>query len=330
MPTATQLEILDLRHFSARQLRPLLETEAAVWEDRLRWNYRGSTELLLQYLDSRILPGFVALDRGRVCGFAFCVYEGHKAVVGDAYAIGSDTTQALRTTDTLLHHLLDLLLNSPNINRIESQLLLYDTGVINDIFVRAGFTMYPRLFMEYNFPLPGSTALGLNGNHAAPFDLPANIELARWTTASYQAAAELIHESYTGHIDALINDQYCSLHGSLRFLHNIVRFPGCGVFESDHSWVLRNRTTGALVAMVLCSRVADNVAHITQLCVRTTSRGHHYGRKLLEHCMSHLSASGFRALTLTVTEANQQAVKLYEGVGFLTRHRFDAMVHERP
>src|ERR1700722_9922203 len=112
MPVATQLEILDLRHFSARQLRPLLETEAAVWEDRLRWNYRGSTELLLQYLDSRILPGFVALDRGR--GFAFCVYEGHKAVVGDAYAIGSDSAQTLLITNTLLHHLLDLLLNSPN------------------------------------------------------------------------------------------------------------------------------------------------------------------------------------------------------------------------
>jgi ribosomal protein S18 acetylase RimI-like enzyme len=329
MPTATQLEILDLRHFSARQLRSLLETEAAFWEDRLRWNYRGSTELLLQYLDSRILPGFVALDRGRVCGFAFCVYEGHKAVVGDAYATASDPPQALRITNTLLHHLLDLLLNSPNINRIESQLLLYDVGVIDDIFLRSGFTMYPRLFMEYNFP-PESTTLGLNGNHATPFDLPEPIELARWTTASYQAAAELIHESYTNHIDAHINDQYCSLHGSLRFLHNIVRFPGCGVFEADHSWVLRDRTNGALIAMVLCSRVADNVAHITQLCVRTTSRGHHYGRKLLRHCMSHLSRAGFHALTLTVTEANQQAVNLYETVGFSTRHRFEAMVHERP
>jgi len=330
MPIATQLEILDLRHFSARQLRPLLETEAAVWEDRLRWNYRGSTELLLQYLDSRILPGFVALDRGRVCGFAFCVYEGHKAVVGDAYAAASDPAQALRITHTLLHHLLDLLLNSPNINRIESQLLLYDTGAINDIFLTAGFTMFPRLFMEYNFPLPETSLLGLNGNHAPTFDLPPNLELARWSAASYQAAAELIHESYARHIDALINDQYCSLHGSLRFLHNIVRFPGCGIFESDHSWVLRDRTTGVLTAMVLCSRVAEDVAHITQLCVRTNSRGHQYGRKLLLHCMSHLSAAGFRALTLTVTEGNQQAVKLYEGVGFSTRHRFDAMVHERP
>ena len=66
MTVATQLEILDLRHFSARQLRPLLETESRLWEQRLRWNYKSSTELLLQYLDSRILPGFVALDRGRI------------------------------------------------------------------------------------------------------------------------------------------------------------------------------------------------------------------------------------------------------------------------
>ena len=327
MPTATQLEILDLRHFSARQLRPLLEAEAAVWEDRLRWNYRGSTELLLQYLDSRILPGFVALDRGRVCGFTFCVYEGHKAVIGDAYAIGSDP---IRTTNTLLYHLLDLLHHSPNTNRVESQLLLYDTGIIDDIFLQAGFTMYPRLFMEYNFPSPETNILGLNGGHIPTFDPPNNIELARWSTASYQAAAELIHESYTGHIDAHINDQYCSLHGSLRFLHNIVRFPGCGVFEADHSWVLRDRTNGSLVAMVLCSRVAQDVAHITQLCVRTTSRGHHYGGRLLQHCMSHLARAGFNALTLTVTEANQQAIRLYEAAGFFSRHRFNAMVLEKP
>ena len=101
MTVATQLEILDLRHFSARQLRGLLEAEAHAWEQRLHWNYKSSTELLLQYLDSRILPGFVALDRGRVCGFTFCVYEGHKAVIGDAYAADPDPTKAAYITQTL-------------------------------------------------------------------------------------------------------------------------------------------------------------------------------------------------------------------------------------
>jgi ribosomal protein S18 acetylase RimI-like enzyme len=332
MIAATQLEILDLRHYSARQLRPLLENEARFWEARLRWNYQPSTELLLQYLDSRILPGFVALDRGRICGYTFSVYEGHKAVVGDVYSLANDVAQPLQTTKLLLHRLLELLQHSPNIDRIESQLLLYDAGDLEETFLQQGFTIHPRLFMEYNFPPPRSQSqtsiLGLNGNHLSP-SLSDAIELSRWSAAHYQAAAELIHESYIGHIDARINDQYCSLHGSLRFLHNIVRFPGCGVFEADHSWVLRDRSSNALVAMLLCSRVSDRVAHITQLCVGKSHRGHGYGRILLQNCMSHLADSGFQAITLTVTEANHQAVKLYEDLGFFTRHRFDAMVLDK-
>lgn len=320
MPVATQLEILDLRHFSARQLRPLLESEAEVWQQRLRWNYRGSTELLLQYLDSRILPGFVALDRGRICGFTFCVYEGNKAVVGDAYAVASDQQQALQITHTLLQNLLDLLLHSPGIHRIESQLLLYDAGSVDQSFRDAGFSLYPRLFMEYNFEPSAATA-------ASPkLSLPQNIEICRWSPDHYQLAAELIHEAYTGHIDARINDQYCSLHGSLRFLHNIVRFPGCGVFDATSSWILRDTRDGALIGMVLCSHVADDVAHITQLCIARSWRGHHLGKMLLQHCMAQLAQSRFKAITLTVTEANHPAVRLYEDLGFFTRHRFEAMV----
>jgi ribosomal protein S18 acetylase RimI-like enzyme len=333
MTVATQLEILDLRHFSARQLRPLLETEAREWQERLRWNYQSSTELLLQYLDSRILPGFVALDRGRICGFAFCVYEGHKAVVGDAYAMANEPDQVLRISRTLLHHLLQLLQHSPGIHRVESQLLLYDAGSIDEPFLAAGFTMYPRLFMEYDLPSPGSSvsqssALSPNG-HGPPPNLPPHIELLPWSATHYQAAAELIHESYLEHIDARINDQYCSLHGSLRFLHNIVRFPGCGVFDPNESWVLRDEINGALLGMVLCSRVADDVAHITQLCVAPDRRGDGLGRLLLQHCMDHLARSGFAAITLTVTEANHQAVKLYQDSGFFIRHRFDAMVLDK-
>jgi len=48
MTETHSIEVLDLRHFSARQLRPLLEQEAALWEQRLGWDYRASIELLLQ------------------------------------------------------------------------------------------------------------------------------------------------------------------------------------------------------------------------------------------------------------------------------------------
>jgi ribosomal protein S18 acetylase RimI-like enzyme len=321
MTVATQLEILDLRHFSARQLRPLLEDEARVWKRRLRWNYESSIELLLQYLDSRILPGFVALERGRICGFTFCVYEGPKAVVGDVYSTG-DSEQALQITERLLGHLLDLLHHSPGIERIESQMLLYDSGVIEKSFVEAGFTLHPRLFMEYD-RVPIRTP-----PESIPAALPEYLELAGWTAACYQSAAELIHAAYADHIDSSINDQYRTLHGSLRFLHNIVRFPGCGVFEANSSWVLRDKRTDTLAGMLLCSRVAPDVAHITQICVGAPYRRHGLGRMLMEHCIGHLAEAGFAAITLTVTEANQQAVKLYESLGFTVRHRFDAMVKD--
>jgi len=326
MTVATQLEILDLRHFSARQLRPLLEAEAQQWEQRLRWDYRSSTELLLQYLDSRVLPGFVSLDRGRICGYAFCVYEGHKAVIGDTWSLSPDPELTRHSNFILLHRLLELLRYSPGIHRIESQLLLYDSGAINEPFLQAGFTPHQRLFMQLDL----STESPSHWNQHAHLSLPADVELLPWSANFYQAAAGLIHDSYANHIDAQINDQYCTLHGSLRFLHNIVRFPGCGTFEPEQSWVVRHKRTGALIGLLLCSRVATDVAHITQLCIARTWRGRDLGATVLQHAMRHLTHSAANAITLTVTEANQPAVELYRRSGFYIRHRFDAMVCDKP
>ncbi len=305
----------------------MLEDEARVWKKRLRWNYESSSDLLLQYLDSRILPGFVALERGRVCGFTFCVYEGPKVVIGDVYALADDPEQSLQITERLLGHLLDLLEHSPDIERIESQMLLYDSGVIEKSFREAGFTMYPRLFMEYD----GSSSLPAAGLTQEKIQrlVPEGMELGGWTAVCYQPAAELIHAAYAEHVDASINDQYRTLHGSLRFLHNIVRFPGCGVFEANSSLVLRERGMDALAGILLCSRVAPEVAHITQICVAERYRRRGLGRALMEHFIDHLGDAGFSAITLTVTESNVQAVRLYESLGFRVRHHFDAMVKDK-
>jgi ribosomal protein S18 acetylase RimI-like enzyme len=325
VPVASEIEVLDLRHFSARQLRPLLEREAEVWRERLRWDYRSSTELLLQYLESRILTGFVALDRGRVCGYTFCVYEGTKAVIGDAFSARHRAMSDADATRALLAPMLELLRHTPGIDRVESQLLLYKAGEFADLFAGPEFTVYPRLFLECD--LGGQRDLLPAAAEAADLSgVGPELALALWTPEDYQAAAELIHACYVGHTDALINDQYRSLHGSLRFLHNIVRFPGCGIFEPGFSWMLRERRSGALVGMVLCSRVGANVAHITQLCIAQAYRGRGLGRGLLERSAKSLLGAGFEAITLTVTEGNVQAVRLYERFGFTLRHRFDAMV----
>jgi ribosomal protein S18 acetylase RimI-like enzyme len=215
--------------------------------------------------------------------------------------------------------MLEMLRHSPAVDRVESQLLLFDSGEFADIFTGPGYTVHPRLFLECDLRKLGS---------APPLSGSSELELTQWVASDYQAAAELIYTCYVGHSDATINDQYNSLHGSLRFLHNIVRFPGCGIFEANHSWMLRDRRSGALAGMVLCSRVGSDVAHVTQLCVAKDYRGTGLGHMLLRRSAEALQRSGFTALTLTVTEANHAAVKLYERFGFRLRHRFDAMALE--
>ncbi len=318
--TSPQIEILDLRHFNARQLRPILAQEAVLWRDRLRWDYTNSTELLLQYLDTQILPGFVALLAGRIVGYCFCVYEGNKAVIGDIYVL-PDTPSRIAITHTLARHLIEVLAASPDIDRMEAQLLLYDTGIVSPPFTDAGFLIYPRLFLECDLQaiLPSAQRARLSSS----------LSISAWLPGFYQPTAELIHAAYQGHIDAHINDQYRTLHGSLRFLHNIVRFPGCGVFDPAASWVLRESQSNALLGVILCSRIAEKVCHITQICVAPSLRGQGFGHLLLLHCMEGLRDRGFSTLSLTVSENNRAALRLYLSTSFIQRLRFEALVFDK-
>jgi ribosomal protein S18 acetylase RimI-like enzyme len=160
--------------------------------------------------------------------------------------------------------------------------------------------------------------------------LPVAYAVETWRPAFFDAAAALIHRAYANHMDSRLNDQYQTLDGAQRFLHNIIRFPGCGSFDMRHSLALRDTRTNTLAALVLCSQVQRDAAHITQLCVDPGLREQGLGRALLQSCSARLAADGFRTLSLTVTEDNDRARRLYEGQGFLTQHRFEAMVWTAP
>jgi GNAT superfamily N-acetyltransferase len=340
LSASPQLEILDLRHFSAAQLKPLLRDEAARWEHRLRWNYTRASTMLLDYLDGRVLPGFVALQSGNVVGYAFCVFEGSKAVIGDVYAFGETESTVNPICDTLLHHLLEMLLATPGVDRVESQLLMFPAGALAEPFRARGFHSFPRCFMMRDLTRNESGASGTSPLGTRESKLPMELLLQSWQPEFHEGAAELIHRSYANHMDAGINDQYCTLHGAQRFLHNIIRFPGCGVFDAENSWVLRDASVlefasgplgiiprvRGIEAILLCSRVRSDVDHITQLCISPSLRSHGLGQVLLDQCAIESAKRGVKGLSLTVTEANTPALHLYERNGFITLHRFEAMV----
>jgi ribosomal protein S18 acetylase RimI-like enzyme len=334
MAAGVTIEILDLRHFAAPVLRPVLDAEGELWSKRLHWDYRASARLLMQYLDNHLLPGYAALESGQVTGYAFCVYEETKAVIGDVFALPGQSPESAESAqgataepepareieETLLRHLFETLLNSPNVDRIESQLLLHPAGTHAAVFRKSGFEIYRRQFMVQQ----------LAGHWTRPrVNLPAELELRPWREEDLNAAARLIATAYNGHPDSLINDQYRSVHGSLRFLHNIVRYSGCGVFSSQVSHVVVERGSHELAALVLGSRVSPQSGHITQLCVHPDYRRHGLARMLLSVAAAHFVRQGVSEISLTVTEANKHAIALYKGEGYECIHKFDASVWER-
>lgn len=313
------MEILDLRHFSSVDLRSLLDDETSVWSRLLSWDYSGSAEMILRYVDAKILPGYAAVDRGRVFGYSFFVYEGSKGVIGDLYVSnGNRLPDARQVEIRLLTHVIETLQQSPGIHRVEAQLLAHDANVVSRPFLETGFQRHPRLFMVLAL---GKAASSQSGIHP-------EIDIRPWTEADYQPSAAVITASYRGHVDALINDQYHTLSGSLRFLNNIVRFPGCGVFDAESSFVAVERKSKGMVGLILCSRVRNDVGHVTQVCVLPEYRGKRIGELLLEAAQSNLRKRSFSALSLTVTEANQKAVALYRRLKFDSKRIFDAFVWE--
>ena len=313
------MEILDLRHFSSSDLRPLLEDEIQVWSNLLSWDYSGSASMILRYVDTKILPGYAALERGRVAGYAFFVYESSKGVIGDLFvADGGRLQDPQAVEERLMTHVIETLQQSPGVNRIEAQLLLHESGVLASPFLSQGFHKHRRLFMLRPIT-PGTVGLAT---------LPPEIELRPWSESDYQAAAAVITTSYRGHVDAEINDQYRTLTGSLRFLNNIVRFPGCGTFDGEGSYVAVHKQSKTLVGLILCSRVRNDVGHITQVCVLPEYRHHNVGEALIACTTANLRKRNFSMLSLTVTEANTRAVELYVRLGFDKKRVFDAFVWE--
>jgi ribosomal protein S18 acetylase RimI-like enzyme len=314
------VEILDLRHFASPDLRPLLEDEVAAWGGLLCWDYRSSAEMIFRYVDAKILPGYAAIERGSVVGYSFFVYEGSKGVIGDLF-VSPKRADAREIELRMLEHVIETLQESPGVHRVEAQLLTHSSGELAAPFVSTGFQRYRRLFLSLDLAKAEAPPL-------RPAGTVNDFQIRRWTEQDYQPAAGIITAAYRSHIDSEINDQYRTNAGSMRFLNNIVRFPGCGVFDNDSSFVAVDKSSLGLAGVILCSRIRHDVGHITQVCLLPEYRGHGIGESLIAASRRALRTRNVAQLSLTVTEANRNAVDLYRRIGFAEQRVFDAFVWE--
>lgn len=306
-------EVIDLRHFRARQLDPLWSEQAAEWRRDLRWDYASTLTLVRQYIESRLLSGYVLTGGGREpLGYGFFIYDSGKGIIGDLYIRPEMRSEA--RSHRLLEAMLETLQSTPGLQRVEAQIMTYRPAELEAIFRASGFAAHRRKFMFQTI-------------EAMPVEISASELTARmtpWSGEAMDAAAQLIVEAYNNSVDAEINDHYRTRAGALRFLHNLVRFPGCGFFDTGASWMVMG--PDRLRGLILCSRVMPEVTHITQICVWPGARRQGLGQQLMLQARAALRGSGCQAWSLTVSAENTAALHLYESLGFTPLREFDAYV----
>lgn len=309
-------EVVDLRRLGARDLDALLEEECAAWIGELAWDFEKSADLVRRFVDMRALNGSALIDDDEVAGYMYWVLEEEKGLIGDLYVRRAVRTPALE--DMLIEAALEPIMMTPMVTRIESQLMMIPWERGRKAPREECAALFARNFMRIDLT---RAALG-RGHVRRP------IYVEKWHDHYTDDAAALIASAYAGHIDSRINDQYRSPAGARRFLHNIVQYPGCGMFFRPASCVAFDAATGRMVGASLASIVAPDTGHITQICVSPAVRGTGIGHELLRQSLATLREMGCRGASLTVTAANEDAVKLYERVGFRIVRQFPAYVWE--
>jgi ribosomal protein S18 acetylase RimI-like enzyme len=316
-PMAAAPEVVELRHLSGHELDPLLLEETVEWQRELDWDFGRSAELVRQFADMRALMGYALVDRGEVAGYGYSVLEEQRGLIGDLYIRPPwrNGTNDVR----LFRAILDGLAATPGLRRIESQLMLLEPSVGRALKRERPVRLQNRMLMKLDTTTP-------------PY-LPAGAALRRfhfepWADHHHEMAASVISLAYGDHVDSQINEQYRTVAGARRFLYNIVQFPGCGTFFRPGSFVAFDPQTGWMAGIVLVSFVADDVGHITQLCVTPAMKGRGLGYELLREAINALRIHGARRISLTVTTINTEAIELYRRCGFRDVRHFLSYVWE--
>jgi ribosomal protein S18 acetylase RimI-like enzyme len=310
--------IVDLRHMTAGDLEPLLLEETAEWDRELDWDFSKSADLVRKIAGGRGLSGAALVDRGEVAGYGYIGLDGHLGSIWDVYV--RPRWRAGNSEALLFGVLFDALTATSSVCRVESQLMLVEGADAKALRRDRSVRLFERLLMT----LDASIALPPDRGSTTP-----RFRFEPWSDRHLDAAAEVISLAYAGHIDSQMNDHYRTLAGASHFLSGLLEFPGSATFHRPGSYVAFDSATCGLAGISLASFIANEVAHITEVCVAPAARGVGLGYELLRRSVATLCGAGAQRISLTVTGANQEALRLYARCGFRETRRFHAYAWER-
>ena len=314
-------EVVDIRQFDSRALDHLLDAEVQAWNLDLRWDYTSSRGLIANCLDEKRIAGYVLKDPAGTSGYSFFFYEQGKGLIGNLFVDGPH--ERIERAHRILRHVLETLLATPGLTRVETQLPHFSFESLDPIFREHEFEGNLRRFMVLSMSSPrwspyGSAATGQGKPALRDF------RIVPWERRHDRGVAQVVLSAYRNHVDARINDQYASLDGTVHLVESILQQRGCGELLPTASLVAIHGPSARIAGALAVTAVRARTAHIPQIAVATEFQGRGLGAALLETSFHDLTKNRFEEVSLTVTGENSGAVRLYESLDFHTFRTFGA------
>lgn len=313
---AMRLELL--RDCPVREMSGIFREETRYWNDQLFWDYETTLRVIRGFLETGTLPGFVLRDSDGVpVGYTYYVVDRPVAFIGNVFVC--DRHAGGEAYDHLVGRVVQLLSGDPGIDRIECQIFGFNTD-LRPYFAGRGFQIMSRHFLVRpltHLAEPDDSRFG-----RGPF------RVVRWQDRYLAAAAEVIYDSYVLSYDAGLCRDYQTPQGCLRFIRNLVENPACGTFSPGET-LLALDSYGSLCGLLLATRTDAHTGMIPQLSIRREFQGRGLGSRLLAQHLMQCREVGLDRVSLSVSDANGRAYRLYLRMGFELHKNFDAFVWQR-
>jgi ribosomal protein S18 acetylase RimI-like enzyme len=302
-----------LAEIAARDLRSLLEEEAEHWAQELLWDYSDVSAAVASGLERRALTGFVIQDGPRSVAYCYYMLDAGRAIVGSLFAAAGYRGQGLE--ESLLDAVLSDALSHPHNDRVECQTLFSTAAEADGRFARAGFQSRVRHYL------------------VRPLDAAVEPPEHRWTLRPLRRedlapAAQVIHASHRGSLDAALNLTYATPDYCRGFVETLVLRAGCGRFDPEASFIAEG--PGGPAGVILSSHLSRTNGHVCQVSVAPEAQARGLGEVLMTSALAAFRNQGLGTASLSVTRDNRRAYRLYQRLGFRLRKEFAAHAWVRP
>lgn len=314
-----EMQIIPLNDCPPEKLDPLFEEEIHHWSESVFWDYRSTLNVIKGFILGKTLPGFALMSGDNAVGYSYFVVDRPVSFIGGLYVINE--CAGPETYALLLERTASTITGAPNVERVETQLFEFNYR-FRSLFDACGFRPRRRHFLvcDLNSALiPAIEDLG-DGKPAWRF--------IRWQDKFIGSAAEVIYDSYQGSYDSTICWDYQSRQGCLRFVRNLIENPACGQFFGEDTLVALD-SRGQLCGILLGTRISRGTAMIPQISIRRDCQGRGLGSAMLNTYLAHCREQGLARVTLSVSEGNDRAFRLYQRKGFEILKSFHAFIWDR-